>query len=154
MRCLSSRTSKMKHLVYLSLGSNQGDRALYIREAIRLIGEQIGIIEEVSSFIETEPVGFVSSFAFLNAALRLSTSLSPLALLKKLQQIEIALGRKQKSINGRHFDRTIDLDILLYDHITINTSELTIPHPRMAERDFVLRPLSEVLLTPTPIQQG
>lgn len=137
----------MPHLVYLSLGSNQGDRIGYISEAIRLIGTRIGCVEAVSKYIETEPVGFVSSFAFINAALRLRTELSPLALLQSLQQIERELGRTKKSINGLHFDRTIDLDILLYDNIRIRTSTLSIPHPRMQERDFVLRPLSEVLLS-------
>lgn len=136
----------MSHLAYLSLGSNQGDREYYLEEAIRLIAQRIGIVEAVSTFIETEPVGFVSSFTFMNAALRLRTSMSPLALLLSLQQIEIDLGRTHKSIDGQHFDRTIDLDILLYDDLSINTPQLVIPHPRMQERAFVLTPLAEVQL--------
>lgn len=136
----------MSHLAYLSLGSNQGDREYYLEEAIRLIAQRIGIVEAVSTFIETEPVGFVSSFTFMNAALRLRTSMSPLALLLSLQQIEIDLGRTRKSVDGQHFDRTIDLDILLYDDLSINTPQLVIPHPRMQERAFVLTPLAEVQL--------
>lgn len=136
----------MQHLVYLSLGSNQGERHKLLNHAIELIQERLGAVEMVSQFIETEPQGFVSSSMFLNAALRLRTSLSPLALLLGLQQIEQKLGRTSKSHDGIHYDRPIDLDILLYDNIRITSEQLTIPHPRMHERNFVLIPLREILL--------
>lgn len=135
-----------QHLVYLSLGSNLGDRERLLNEAIKHIRLKVGQVEQVSQFLETKPQGFVSSSLFLNAALRLRTSLSPLALLYALQEIERALGRTQKSHNGIHYDRPIDIDILLYDSVNIQTPILSIPHPRMYERDFVLRPLKEVLL--------
>lgn len=135
-----------QHSVYLSLGSNIGERRRLLMEAIRLIGERVGRVEAVSDFIETEPQGFVSSFMFLNAALRLKTSLSPHELLHRLQVIERELGREQKSHDGIHYDRPIDLDILLYDELHITSDELSIPHPRMQERPFVLIPLEQVLL--------
>lgn len=135
----------MQHLVYLSLGSNQGNRHKYLNRAIELINHRLGQVETISQFIETKPEGFVSPFMFLNAALRMRTELSPLALLIGLQQIERELGRTQKSHDGTHYDRSIDLDILLYDNVRIDTPILTIPHPRMQERSFVLTPLQEVL---------
>lgn len=111
----------MQHLVYLSLGSNQGNRHKYLNRAIELINHRLGQVEAISQFIETEPEGFVSPFMFLNAALRMRTELSPLALLIGLQQIERELGRTQKSHDGIHYDRSIDLDILLYDNVRIDT---------------------------------
>lgn len=136
----------MTHLVYLALGSNEGDRHTYMQRAIDSLAERVGTVEAVSEWIETEPVGFVSSFAFLNAALRLRTHLEPLVLLEELQSIERHLGRKRKSHDGQHYDRTIDLDILLYDDIRIEHPQLQIPHPRMWERPFVIGPLREVYL--------
>lgn len=133
-------------IVYLSLGSNQGDRAKLLNEAIDLIGERVGKVQALASCIETEPVGFVSMHLFLNTAVRIETSLSPNALLESLQTIEHQLGRTQKSHDGIHYDRTIDIDILLYDHLRIDTPNLKIPHPRMHERDFVMIPLREILL--------
>lgn len=135
----------MSHLVYIALGSNQGDRRELLDTAIRHIQEEIGSVEQVSTYIETEPEGFVSVYLFLNAVLRLKTELTPEELLDKLQDIERRLGRTKKSHDGLHYDRTIDLDILLYDELSIDTPRLTIPHPRMYERDFVMRPLQEVL---------
>lgn len=136
----------MKHLVYLSLGSNIGSRRELLQTSIQLIRERIGSVEAVSDFIETSPVGFVSDYMFLNGAVRLRTDLSPLALLEALQAIERELGREKKSHNGVHYDRSIDLDILMYDDMELDTPQLRIPHPRMAERDFVLIPLKQVLL--------
>lgn len=136
----------MTHLVYLALGSNEGDRHVYMQRAIDSLAERVGTVEAVSEWIETEPVGFVSSFAFLNAALRLRTHLEPLELLEELQSVERHLGRKRKSHDGQHYDRTIDLDILLYDDVRIEHPRLQIPHPRMWERPFVIGPLREVYL--------
>lgn len=135
----------MNHTVYLSLGTNLGDRERNLTDAIARIGEMIGIVECQSSFIATEPWGFVSDNAFLNAAVKVSTQLSPHDLLHRTQQIEREMGRTVKSDGGCYHDRIIDIDILLYDDTSISTPELTIPHPLMYQRDFVMIPLNEIL---------
>lgn len=131
---------------YLSLGSNLGDRRQLLHTAINEIAERVGRVEAISSCIETEPVGFDSVHLFLNMAVRVTTELNPYELLKVLKQLEQDLGRTRKSHDGVHYDRTIDIDILLYDNLEINSEELQIPHPRMWERDFVMRPLKEILI--------
>ena len=131
---------------YLSLGSNLGDRKQLLHTAINEIAERVGRVEAISSCIETEPVGFDSVHLFLNMAVRVTTELNPYELLKVLKQLERDLGRTRKSHDGIHYDRTIDIDILLYDNLEVNSEELQIPHPRMWERDFVMRPLKEILI--------
>lgn len=131
---------------YLSLGSNLGDRRQLLHAAINEIAERVGRVEAISSCIETEPVGFDSVHLFLNMAVRVTTELNPYELLKVLKQLERDLGRTRKSHDGVHYDRTIDIDILLYDNWEVNSEELQIPHPRMWERDFVMRPLKEILI--------
>ena len=131
---------------YLSLGSNLGDRKQLLHTAINEIAERVGRVEAISSCIETEPVGFDSVHLFLNMAVRVTTELNPYELLKVLKQLECDLGRTRKSHDGVHYDRTIDIDILLYDNLEVNSEELQIPHPRMWERDFVMRPLKEILI--------
>ncbi len=131
---------------YLSLGSNLGDRRQLLHTAINEIAERVGRVEAISSCIETEPVGFDSVHLFLNMAVRVTTELNPYELLKVLKQLERDLGRTRKSHDGVHYDRTIDIDILLYDNLEVNGEELQIPHPRMWERDFVMRPLKEILI--------
>lgn len=131
---------------YLSLGSNLGDRKQLLHTAINEIAERVGRVEAISSCIETEPVGFDSVHLFLNMAVRVTTELNPYELLKVLKQLEQDLGRTRKSHDGVHYDRTIDIDILLYDNLEVNSEELQIPHPRMWERDFVIRPLKEILI--------
>lgn len=131
---------------YLSLGSNLGDRRQLLHTAINEIAERVGRVEAISSCIETEPVGFDSVHLFLNMAVRVRTELNPYELLKVLKQLECDLGRTRKSHDGVHYDRTIDIDILLYDNWEVNSEELQIPHPRMWERDFVMRPLKEILI--------
>ena len=131
---------------YLSLGSNLGDRRQLLHTAINEIAERVGRVEAISSCIETEPVGFDSVHLFLNMAVRVTTELNPYELLKVLKQLEGDLGRTRKSHDGIHYDRTIDIDILLYDNLEVNSEELQIPHPRMWERDFVMRPLKEILI--------
>ena len=131
---------------YLSLGSNLGDRRQLLHIAINEIAERVGRVEAISSCIETEPVGFDSVHLFLNMAVRVTTELNPYELLKVLKQLECDLGRTRKSHDGIHYDRTIDIDILLYDNLEVNSEELQIPHPRMWERDFVMRPLKEILI--------
>lgn len=133
------------HTAYLGLGSNLGDREANIDEAIRLIGEKVGAVERRSANIVTEPWGFSSPNRFVNAAVRCLTPLSPHGLLRATQAIERALGRTEKSVGGAYHDRVIDIDILLYDDITVDDDDLKIPHPLMHERDFVLKPLKEIM---------
>ena len=135
----------MKHKVYFSLGSNLGDKEGNIREAISRIGELIGEVDRQSTLLATEPWGFESDNTFVNAAIRCTTSLSPFEILNITQNIERAMGRTLKSVDGQYHDRIIDIDILIYDDLHIATPQLTLPHPRMKERDFVMIPLKEIL---------
>ena len=131
--------------LYLSLGSNLGDREEMLHRAIALIDERVGTVQRVSSFIETEPWGFQSEHPFLNAACMVLTTLSPEQCLAETQKIERELGRTTKSKNGIYHDRPIDIDLLLYGDLKLSTPKLTLPHPRMYERDFVMIPLKEIL---------
>lgn len=133
------------HIVYLSLGSNLGDRHATMQSSILLLGKQAGSVDRVSSAIETEPWGFKSANKFLNMCVRITTTLSPEQLLATTKDIELQLGRTTKSVNGQYHDRPIDIDILTYDDLHINTPSLTLPHPHMHERDFVMIPLREIL---------
>ena len=133
------------HTVYLSLGSNLGNRKRLLREAIALISSDVGCVECESSFIETEPWGFSSPNKFLNCCVKVVTALAPRQLLEATQRIERELGRTMKSEDGVYHDRVIDIDILLYDDITVDEPDLKIPHPLMGERDFVMVPLREIL---------
>ena len=135
----------MNHKVYFSLGSNLGDKEGNIREAIRRIGELIGEVDRQSTLLATEPWGFESDNTFVNAAIRCTTSLSPFEILNITQNIERAMGRTLKSVDGQYHDRIIDIDILIYDDLHITTPQLTLPHPLMKERDFVMIPLKEIL---------
>lgn len=130
--------------VYLGLGTNLGDKEANLRTAIYKLQERIGKQVSLSSFYETAPWGFESGHSFLNAAIGLETSLSPIEILHITQEIEKELGRTKKSVNGSYSDRLIDIDILLYDTLVLQTPELTIPHPLMTERDFVMNPLIEI----------
>lgn len=130
---------------YLSLGSNLGNREENLRKAISMIDERAGHIIATSSFIETKPWGFVSDNAFLNACVKIDTVLPPQQLLATTQEIEKALGRTHKSVDGQYCDRIIDIDILLYGDMKVNDDNLKIPHPYMYERGFVMTPLKEIL---------
>jgi 2-amino-4-hydroxy-6-hydroxymethyldihydropteridine diphosphokinase len=132
----------MLHQVYLGLGSNQGDRQATLNRAIELIGERIGKVVRQSSVIETDPWGFISGNKFLNCVIFCETTLLPRQVLKVTQQIERELGRHHKGKGYR--DRPIDIDILLFDNLNIDTPDLQIPHPLMYERDFVMIPLNEI----------
>jgi 2-amino-4-hydroxy-6-hydroxymethyldihydropteridine diphosphokinase len=141
------------HRVYLGLGSNLGDREEHIRKAVALIGEKVGLVIRQSSLIETEPWGFESENRFLNGVILVETSLTPRQLLRATQKIERSLGRKRKSTDSslqspdsskNYSDRPIDIDILLYDDLTIDEPDLKIPHPLMEQRDFVMIPLNEI----------
>jgi 2-amino-4-hydroxy-6-hydroxymethyldihydropteridine diphosphokinase len=128
------------HLAYLSLGSNVGDRAAHLREAIARV-EAVGRVVSVSSFYETEPVEFTDQPWFLNCAASLEIALTAEQLMGRLLQIEQAMGRKRTQIKG---PRTIDIDILLVGDLILKSPEVTIPHPAMHERRFVLEPLAEI----------
>lgn len=129
--------------VYISLGSNTGNRKYQIMQAVARLAERAGSISALSSLYVTAPWGFVSDHPFLNAALALQTLLSPHELLGLTQHIEKELGRTRKS-DGEYHDRCIDIDLLLYDGLVINSPDLVIPHPLMHRRAFVLEPLSEI----------
>ncbi|MBR1428317.1 MAG: 2-amino-4-hydroxy-6-hydroxymethyldihydropteridine diphosphokinase [Prevotella sp.] len=140
----------MKHVVYLSLGSNLGNRKALIRKAVKRIGELVGTVVRRSTLYETEPWGFQSEHLFVNAAVCCTTELSPMELLRVTQQIERELGRRQKTVSTPdaapvYHDRPIDIDILLYDDLHVDEPQLKIPHPLMQMRDFVMIPLKEIL---------
>src|SRR5262245_29056906 len=126
--------------VYLALGSNLGDRRANLGAAVGRLREQVAI-EALSSLYETEPAYVTDQPRFLNAALRGRTALAPQALLAFVKQIEHDLGR---AAGQRYGPRVVDIDLLLYGEQTIDTPELIVPHPRMAERPFVLAPLAEI----------
>lgn len=127
---------------FLSLGSNMGDRLVYLSKAIDNIAEILGCnILNKSRVYETEPWGYENQEAFLNLCISIETSLSPYELLESLQTIELELDRVRKIHWG---PRTIDIDILLFDDIICEDDKLTIPHPRMRERAFVLIPLYDI----------
>ena len=131
-------------IVYLGLGTNLGDKAANLHAAVHLISGKIGKVISLSSFYATAPWGFESENSFLNAAICVETSLSPLEVLHRTQEIERTLGRTHKSTGGIYHDRIIDIDLLLYNKEIIQTPELTIPHPLMLQRDFVMTPLVEI----------
>lgn len=141
------------HTVYLSLGSNLGDKEGHVREAITHIGELIGRVDRQSALLVTEPWGFSSSNSFVNAAVSCITELSPHDVLVATQAIERMMGRTEKSHNGQYHDRVIDIDILLYDDWEVDEPDLTIPHPLMWQRDFVMKPLKEITNGALPRQQ-
>jgi 2-amino-4-hydroxy-6-hydroxymethyldihydropteridine diphosphokinase len=127
-------------LVYLALGSNLGDRRANLGAAVERLRELVAI-EALSSLYETEPAYVTGQPHFLNAALRGRTALLPSALLAFAKQVERDLGR---AAGQRYGPRVVDIDLLLYGEQAIDTPQLTIPHPRMAERPFVLAPLAEI----------
>lgn len=132
------------HTVYLSLGSNIGNRKRLIRIAIDMIDREVGHVVKQSSLYETDPWGFFSPNKFINACVCCETSLSPRDVLILTQRIEKTIGRTGKSVDGNYSDRVIDIDILLYDDLYVDEPDLKIPHPLMYERDFVMTPLKEI----------
>lgn len=140
------------HRTYLGLGSNLGNRKELLLTAIKEIEKLIGTVARQSAFIETEPWGYLSPHPFLNAAIAVDTTLSPQQLLKATQTIEQTLGKQPCHATQRttgqppiYHDRPIDIDILLYDQLHIQEPNLTIPHPKMKERPFVMKPLEEIM---------
>ena len=132
-----------KKICYLGLGSNLGERRKTLRAAIESIKKIAGVcLLDVSSFFESEAWGFTEQPNFINAAIKISCELEPLELLDKLQAVEKFFGR----VREKHWGpRTLDIDILLIDNMKISSERLTIPHPYLSERDFVLRPLAEII---------
>ena len=135
--------------IYLGLGTNLGDKELNLRVAVQKIEERIGKVISLSAFYATAPWGFQSDNNFLNAAAGGETSLSPFDILERTQRIEQEIGRLHKSHDGVYSDRLIDIDLLLYEDLVLSVTsasgaELTLPHPLMAERDFVMKPLAEI----------
>ncbi len=129
---------------YVGLGSNLGEREATLRQALEALGSIDGIeVVAVSSFRETDPVGMVDQPRFVNAAAALETTLGPRELLESLLEVERGLGR-DRNREERWGPRTIDLDLLLYGDETVAEPGLVIPHPRLAERAFVLQPLLEL----------
>jgi 2-amino-4-hydroxy-6-hydroxymethyldihydropteridine diphosphokinase len=132
--------------VYLSIGTNMGEREANLKLAVKLLTKEEGVtVEKISSIYETAPVGFIDQAPFLNIAVRLTTDLSSDQMLQLCQKVEQELGRIREFRWG---PRIIDLDILLYNHENIETESLIVPHERMFERAFVLVPLMEIC-TPT-----
>ena len=130
--------------VYLSLGTNIGNKRENLTRAIVLLSLALDKCKAVSRFIETAPWGFESENSFLNCAVAFETRLTPEQLLDTTEKIERKLGRTTKSIDGTYHDRIIDIDILLYDNRIVDSQRLTIPHPLMHLRDFVLEPLADI----------
>lgn len=130
-------------MIYLSLGTNIGDRRKNLDKAIEHLRAFCNIVR-CSSILETEPIGFVSRNRFMNMCVAVTTQLSPFELLDATQKVERSMGRTIKSINGIYHDRIIDIDIIDYDGIKIDTPQLTLPHPKARERDFVMIPLNEI----------
>ena len=131
------------HTAYIGIGSNLGERESTIRDALALLAADPELeVEAVSSIRETDPVGMVDQPRFLNAAIRLATDLAPYPLLERLLAVEQQLGRVRTG--ERYGPRTIDLDLLLYGDEIVDEPGLRVPHPRLAERRFVLEPLAEL----------
>ena len=129
-----------KHIVYLALGSNLGDRSENLKQAVAALTPQMDV-KAKSHVYETPPWGYEDQPRFLNQVLKTQTYLQPEQLLKHIKRLEVALGRKATFRNG---PRLIDIDILMYDELVLNTSILTLPHPHMHERGFVLLPMMDI----------
>lgn len=131
----------MKHIAYVALGSNLGDREGNLRRALELMLQEGIHVAAVSKFMESEPYGVTDQPKFINAVARVETDIEPLALLETILGIENIMGR----VRRRHWgERNIDLDLLIYDDVRMQTEKLTLPHPDMLNRDFVMKPLEEV----------
>ncbi len=129
------------HTAFVALGSNLGDREGNLRRALELLSQNGVAIVKISKFIETEPYGVIDQPRFLNGVCQVKTVLKPLELLRLLLAVEKEMGR----VRLRHWgERNIDLDLLLYEDVIIDTEELRLPHPDMVNRDFVMLPLAEI----------
>ena len=146
----SSFVLRSPFIYYLGLGTNLGDKEQNLRMAVREIEERVGQVTALSAFYVTEPWGFSSDNGFLNAACGVKTSLSPFEVLALTQEIERTMGRTCKSEGGVYHDRIIDIDLLLCldasgSQVCVDTPQLKLPHPLMHLRDFVMKPLLEIM---------
>lgn len=131
-----------QHVTYLSLGSNLEDKKKHLQNAVKAINSNFGEVTKISSIYETPAFGFEGD-DFYNICIELKTNLTPIELIDSLLSLELELGRVRKSIKG-YQNRVIDIDIILYDSLILETKKLTLPHPRALERNFVLFPLLEI----------
>lgn len=131
-------------MIILALGTNLGDREKNLERSIELISKFAKVVKR-SSVMQTEPVGFQSDNWFLNMAIAIETELDPFELLDATQEVERMMGRTKKSVDGVFHDRPIDIDIIDYNGLRIDSPRLTLPHPRAEERDFVRIPVSEII---------
>ena len=138
----SNSEQRVEATAYIALGSNMGEREENLRSAIAALGK-LGTVQAVSSFYETVAVGAIAQPDFLNAVVEIRTSVPPLALMTRLLRIELEHGR-DRSISVPKGPRTLDLDLLSYDDVVMETVSLTLPHPALGERLFVLVPLAEI----------
>ena len=130
---------------YLNIGSNLGNKADNLQQAVSLLEKALVVSAKVSSTIESEPWGFDSNNTFMNVGVMIESNIEPLEMLKIVQKIERDLGSEaHRNDDGSYCDRIVDIDIIAVDDLVINTPELTIPHPRMHLREFVLRPMQEL----------
>ena len=133
----------MKNKVYLSLGSNIGNSISILNSAIQKLSLNKNCkVEKISSFYDTEPIGFINQKNFVNCVIKIVTNLSPIILLDLLKSIEIDHGRKKKI--KKNMPRTLDIDIIFFNNLIINSKKLIIPHPKYLKRRFVLEPLLEI----------
>ena len=133
----------MTHLASITLGSNIGDKVFNIKKAIDYVSQSLEV-KRISNYYETEPWGYESKNSFVNAGIIIETIFSPEDLLAFLKQIEKKMGRQKTT--GGYQDRIIDLDILTFDHVTLSTTNLVIPHPKIAERKFSIVILKDLFL--------
>ena len=130
--------------VYLSLGSNLGNRILNLQKTLELVSENIGDIKSIGALYETEPWGFKTDNWFINTAIEIETNLNPLELLHECLSIEIKLGRKRNNKEAGYSSRPIDIDILFFNREIIHSSNLIVPHEHLHKRKFVLAPLNDI----------
>jgi 2-amino-4-hydroxy-6-hydroxymethyldihydropteridine diphosphokinase len=131
------------HDIYLSLGSNSGNREENIQQAISKVNDSIGSVVSCATFFENAAQGFHSDTLFLNTCICVKSDIDHFSLLRKIKEIEESLGRKPKTVVG-YESRTIDIDIILLDNLVFSNHDLTIPHKLFRSRDFVLFPLTEI----------
>ena len=132
------------HTVFINIGSNMGQRRLVLSRAMRAVGEAFGAYE-ISHVVESEPWGFESDRKFLNLGMMFGSDLEPRQILERLQEIERSISSvPHRNADGTYADRELDIDIVAIDELTIDEPELTLPHPRLAERDFFLVPMEEL----------
>jgi 2-amino-4-hydroxy-6-hydroxymethyldihydropteridine diphosphokinase len=131
-------------VVYLSLGSNQGNRIKYLQKSVEAIEVRIGEIIISSEYFETEPWGFITDSSFINQVICIKSNYSPEKILEKILDIEVQLGRIRMSDNQMYTNRCIDIDILFYGNEIIDSNDLIIPHKHLHERKFVLQPMNQI----------